>query len=141
MILEMNRSAERRRTAGIRTYAERVPKVKDTKNLAEKTKRVCQRGHIAKVVDFMMKYPEAAAEIAGDIDCGTIGASIQTNTVRAMVAEGVDSSKGLYQLCDRAGIELPIMGEVYKILFEDKDPRQAVQDLLHRDAHEEWKQY
>lgn len=58
-----------------------------------------------------------------------------------MVAEGVDSAESVHQLCQKVNIELPIMGEVYKILFEDKDPRLAVVDLLSRDAHEEWKQY
>lgn len=58
-----------------------------------------------------------------------------------MVAEGVDSSESVNQLCKKVGIELPIIGEVYQILFHEKDPKQAVIDLLHRDAHEEWKQY
>ena len=58
-----------------------------------------------------------------------------------MVAEGVDSSESLHELCKKNGLELPIIGEVYKILFEEKDPKRAVIDLLHRDAHEEWKQY
>ncbi len=58
-----------------------------------------------------------------------------------MVAEGVDSAESIQQLAKKAGVELPIMSEVYKILFEDKDPKQAVLDLLNRDAHEEWKQY
>ena len=58
-----------------------------------------------------------------------------------MVAEGVDSSFSVHELTEKLGIELPIMGEVYNILFQDKDPRQAVIDLLNRDAREEWKQY
>ena len=58
-----------------------------------------------------------------------------------MVAEGVDSAESVHQLCQKINLDLPIVGEVYEILFHDKDPRQAVIDLLHRDAHEEWKQY
>ena len=58
-----------------------------------------------------------------------------------MVAEGVDTAAALHELCAKVGIELPIIDEVYKVLFEDKSPRQAVIDLLNRDAHEEWKQY
>lgn len=58
-----------------------------------------------------------------------------------MVAEGVDSSESVYQLCQKVNLSLPIMGEVYQILFHEKDSRQAVLDLLHRDAREEWKQY
>ena len=57
------------------------------------------------------------------------------------VAEGVDTAEGVHHLCTRLKLELPIMTEVYNILFKDKDARQAVIDLLQRDAHEEWKQY
>lgn len=58
-----------------------------------------------------------------------------------MVAEGVDSAVSVKELSDKLDIELPIMSEVYNLLFQDKDPRKAVEDLLNRDAYEEWKQY
>lgn len=58
-----------------------------------------------------------------------------------MIAEGVDTAKSIHEICEKIKIDLPIMSEVYQILFEEKDPRKAVVDLLNRDAHEEWKQY
>lgn len=58
-----------------------------------------------------------------------------------MVAEGVDTARSLNELCNKMNISLPVISEVYQLLFEDKDVRQAVNDLLNRDAHEEWKQY
>jgi len=58
-----------------------------------------------------------------------------------MVAEGVETSASVHELCEKLQLNLPIMGEIYEILFHDKDPKQAVIDLLHRDAREEWKQY
>ncbi len=58
-----------------------------------------------------------------------------------MVAEGVASAESVYELCKQLNVELPILSEVYQILFTGKNARQAVVDLLHRDAHEEWKQY
>lgn len=58
-----------------------------------------------------------------------------------MVAEGVDTSESVHEVCEKVGLKLPIMGEVYNVLFHDKPARQAVLDLLDRDAHEEWKQY
>lgn len=58
-----------------------------------------------------------------------------------MVAEGVDSAESVKQLCDKVNVELPIVSEVYQVLFENKDPKKAVIDLLNRDANEEWKQY
>ncbi len=57
-----------------------------------------------------------------------------------MVAEGVASAEAVHELSQREGIALPIMDEVYNILCRDKDPRQAVSDLLDREAYEEWKQ-
>lgn len=58
-----------------------------------------------------------------------------------MVAEGVDTAAALHELCQKVEVELPIIDEVYNVLFKDKAPKQAVIDLLNRDAHEEWKQY
>ena len=58
-----------------------------------------------------------------------------------MVAEGVDSAESVHELCQKVKLDLPIIGEVYEILFRGKNPRQAVLDLLQRDAREEWKQY
>lgn len=58
-----------------------------------------------------------------------------------MVAEGVDSAEAVVQLASKVGVDLPIMSEVYNVLFKGKDCKQAVEDLLSRDAKEEWKQY
>ena len=58
-----------------------------------------------------------------------------------MVAEGVATAESVKHLCEKVDLDLPIMGEVFQVLFQDKDPQKAVMDLLHRDAHEEWKQY
>ena len=58
-----------------------------------------------------------------------------------MVAEGVDTSEAVAELAAKAGVELPIITEVYNVLFRGKDCAKAVEDLLSRDAREEWKQY
>ncbi len=50
-----------------------------------------------------------------------------------MVAEGVETTKSVNQLADKYKIETPIANEVYKILFEDKDPIKATNDLMNRD--------
>ncbi|MBN2431049.1 MAG: NAD(P)H-dependent glycerol-3-phosphate dehydrogenase [Acidobacteria bacterium] len=49
-----------------------------------------------------------------------------------MVAEGVRTTVSAVELGDRMGVELPITREVYKVLFEDKDPLQGVLDLMLR---------
>ncbi len=49
-----------------------------------------------------------------------------------MVAEGVKTTVSTYQLASRLKVVAPITEQVYKILEEGKDPRQAVTDLLQR---------
>ncbi len=51
-----------------------------------------------------------------------------------MVAEGVATTKSVYKLSEKFGIEMPISTEVYRMLFEDKDPNAATEDLMTRDA-------
>jgi len=54
-----------------------------------------------------------------------------------MVAEGVETSRSASQLADQFEVETPITKEVYKILFEDKDPVKATTDLMTRDMKTE----
>jgi glycerol-3-phosphate dehydrogenase (NAD(P)+) len=53
------------------------------------------------------------------------------------VAEGVETTKAVLELAKRLGVEMPITAEVYRILFENKDPRQAVVDLMVRSLKDE----
>lgn len=54
-----------------------------------------------------------------------------------MVAEGVTTAKSVYQLSQKVKVEVPICTEVYKILYEDKDPTIATNDLMNRQPKEE----
>ncbi len=54
------------------------------------------------------------------------------------VAEGVKTTRSAHALARRHGLELPIIEEVYKVLFDGKDPKQAVQDLMERAPGDEW---
>jgi glycerol-3-phosphate dehydrogenase (NAD(P)+) len=54
-----------------------------------------------------------------------------------MVAEGVETSRSASQLAEKYEVETPITSEVYKILFEDKDPVKATTDLMTRDMRME----
>lgn len=49
-----------------------------------------------------------------------------------MVAEGVQTTLSAYQLACRLGVDMPITEQMYRILYENKDPRQAVTDLMLR---------
>lgn len=50
-----------------------------------------------------------------------------------MVAEGIDTTRSAYELAQRVGVEVPIISEVHKILFQQKDPLVACHDLMTRD--------
>jgi glycerol-3-phosphate dehydrogenase (NAD(P)+) len=50
-----------------------------------------------------------------------------------MVAEGIKTSLSAYNLAKRMGVEMPITVEVYNIIYQGKDPRQAVKDLMTRE--------
>ncbi len=49
-----------------------------------------------------------------------------------MVAEGVETSKSAYELSQKFNVETPIIEQVYNILFKNKDPREAVSELMVR---------
>ncbi|HNF25973.1 MAG TPA: glycerol-3-phosphate dehydrogenase, partial [Leptospiraceae bacterium] len=53
------------------------------------------------------------------------------------VAEGVKTSKSAFQLSKKLGVEMPITEEVYKMLYEDKSPKEVVKDLMGRDLKKE----
>jgi glycerol-3-phosphate dehydrogenase (NAD(P)+) len=54
-----------------------------------------------------------------------------------MVAEGVQTTRAAYHLAKKHGVRMPIVQEIYSVLFEDKDPRQAVTDLMESAAGDE----
>lgn len=49
-----------------------------------------------------------------------------------MVAEGVKTTKSAFDLSQRDGIDMPITNEVYKVLYQNQSPREAVDNLLKR---------
>jgi glycerol-3-phosphate dehydrogenase (NAD(P)+) len=51
-----------------------------------------------------------------------------------MVAEGVATTQSVQNLARRHDIEMPIVNQVYQVLFEGKDPIRATFDLMTRDA-------
>lgn len=50
-----------------------------------------------------------------------------------MIVEGVYSAKAAMGLAKKYNVELPIIEQVNKVLFEDKDPKEALDELMLRD--------
>lgn len=49
------------------------------------------------------------------------------------VAEGVKTAKATRELAIKYGVEMPVTEEVYRILYEGKNPKQALNDLMSRE--------
>lgn len=50
-----------------------------------------------------------------------------------MVAEGVKTTKSSWDLARRENVEMPILEQMYKVLYEDKPCSEAIEALLNRD--------
>ena len=50
-----------------------------------------------------------------------------------MVAEGVATAESAYQLSKKYNIEMPIVEQVYQVLYADKSPAAAAHDLMSKD--------
>ena len=54
-----------------------------------------------------------------------------------MVAEGVKTTKSCYNLAAEVEVEMPILEQAYRVLYENKDCREAVQELFQRSLKDE----
>ena len=54
-----------------------------------------------------------------------------------MVAEGVKTTLSAYELAKKMGIDMPLVNQTYEVLYNGKDPRVAVKELMSRALKEE----
>lgn len=54
-----------------------------------------------------------------------------------MVAEGVETTKSGHALAAQQEVDMPITAEVFRVLFENKPPKEAIRDLMVRDPKPE----
>ncbi|MBQ2614009.1 MAG: NAD(P)H-dependent glycerol-3-phosphate dehydrogenase [Clostridia bacterium] len=54
-----------------------------------------------------------------------------------MVVEGVKTCKAAYALAEKVGVEMPIVREAYRVLFEGMSPKDAVSHLMEREKKHE----
>lgn len=57
----------------------------------------------------------------------------QIKSEMSMVAEGIKTTRSVYDLAQRLDIEMPILEQVYNIIYKDKTCSAAVKDLLQRE--------
>lgn len=53
------------------------------------------------------------------------------------VAEGVRTTKSVYNLSRKIGVEMPIAEQIYRILYEDLEPKEALHVLMSRNLRQE----
>ena len=49
-----------------------------------------------------------------------------------MIAEGINTAKSVHQLIQKTGVEMPISEQIFQVLFADKSPHLAVEELMGR---------
>ena len=54
-----------------------------------------------------------------------------------MVVEGVYSAGAAYELSKKYNVEMPIVSQAYEVLFNNKNPKEALTQLMSRDKKEE----
>jgi len=54
-----------------------------------------------------------------------------------MVAEGVKTAKSVYNFSREVNVEMPICNAIYRVLYEDLSPKEAVFQLMTRDLKQE----
>jgi glycerol-3-phosphate dehydrogenase (NAD(P)+) len=55
-----------------------------------------------------------------------------------MIAEGITTTLSVYQLAQREKVEMPICEQVYAVLYQGKDPKEAFRELMSRELKDEY---
>ena len=90
---------------------------------------ITQVVRLLQAYDFLIETHASGTNIEGELDEILAG--------RRTVAEGVRTTKAAVTLSSIAGVELPIAQEVGNVLFDGKDLRQAISDLMERELKPE----
>jgi len=54
-----------------------------------------------------------------------------------MIAEGITTTLSVHQLATREKVEMPLCEKVYHVLYKNKNPKTALQELLSRKLKDE----
>ena len=116
-----------------------------TRGLAEMTRLGVRLGADARTFSGLAGLGDLILTCTGDLSRNRrvgleLGQGRPISTVlegMKMVAEGVRTTKALRELGRRVQVNMPITAEVYQILYEGKDPREAVHALMSRNPRSE----
>lgn len=111
-----------------------------TRGLAEITRLAVSMGANPHTLAGLSGMGDLVLTCTGDLSRNrTVGLKIgrggtldEITSGMSMVAEGVKTARSAYELGRKVGVELPITEQVFRILYEGKEPSQAVRDLMTR---------
>ena len=89
-----------------------------------------------------MLVPEQEVTSLGSAIFAFLAASVFGSVEEAQeeiqqVVEGVKAAKAVHEVSEELGIEMPIVNQVYRILYEGLTPRKAVEALMSRELKPE----
>lgn len=74
--------------------------------------------------------PHSRNRLVGERLGGGMSVEDALASMGGKVAEGVHATRFVHEQAEKEGIRLPLTAEIYRILYEGKDVREAVRDLL-----------
>jgi glycerol-3-phosphate dehydrogenase (NAD(P)+) len=65
------------------------------------------------------------------------GATLQELQASGLTAEGIPTTKAVHDLALQENLDLPICSEIYRVIYENKKPHEAIANLMGRSLKEE----
>jgi glycerol-3-phosphate dehydrogenase (NAD(P)+) len=111
-----------------------------TRGLAESTRLAAAMGGDPRTLSGLAGLGDLVLTATGDLSRNRsvgveLGRGRKLDEILAqttMVAEGVATCRAARQLGMRHGIDLPIAGKMYEVLYQAKDARAAIRELMER---------
>ena len=111
-----------------------------TRGLAEMTRLALRMGAEPMTLTGLPGLGDLVLTCAGDLSRNRrVGIQIargksvnEISQGTRMVAEGIRNTRSVYLLARRLGVETPIIEQMYKVIYENKGPFDAVRDLMQR---------
>jgi glycerol-3-phosphate dehydrogenase (NAD(P)+) len=111
-----------------------------TRGLAEITRLAVSMGGQPKTLSGLAGLGDLVLTTTGDLSRNRyvgiqLGEGRRLSQILAgmnMIAEGVQTCRAARELGVRQEVSLPIIDQMYQVLYEDKDPRDAIRNLMDR---------
>ncbi|MBV9406315.1 MAG: NAD(P)-dependent glycerol-3-phosphate dehydrogenase [Acidobacteriaceae bacterium] len=111
-----------------------------TRGLAEITRLAVTMGGNPRTLSGLAGLGDLVLTATGDLSRNRfvgieLGRGVKLDEILAgmnMVAEGVGTCRAAYQLGAMKNVDLPIINKMHQVLYESKDPRLAIRELMER---------